>query len=206
MKSPKLQSGLKNDRSTTLLAAEAGTSLSEENDRAKRDKLNRPWNQMEETSKMTSDEARNKVALIREHLEAYKIAFEGMPFNLGGIDNLPCSMNVVPNLLEIDLVEILSPRVRNYFKMIDKFCEDHGTHRHIDFQSKLFDFKMAATQTGFEIGVLAGVIFADCSEKIVDRFERGLVINMQTCPSIVTERKERPPFSEPADNDGSDNP
>ena len=38
----------------------------------------------------------------------------------------------------------------------------------------LFDFKWHATETAFQIGVLAGVIFTGASDREIDRLERGL--------------------------------
>ena len=72
----------------------------------------------------------------------------------------------------------MDTEAKGLFDMIDDYAREHGCHENLDFNAKLFELKMGYAETGFKIGVLAGVIFAGCPTEEVDRFERGLQVSL----------------------------
>ena len=69
--------------------------------------------------------------------------------------------------------------------MLATFAEQHGCEETMDYEDKMLMLKSAIAETGFKIGVLAGAIFAGCSKKTIDRFERGLTFALRADRNIV---------------------
>ena len=130
-------------------------------------------------------EITKRVRALRAELEFYREQIEGVPFDIA------CGDFCSPTSLEYErqytvaLVEDFNPLVKGYFEMIDNFAKDHGCHELLDFNSKLFSLKLHSAETGFQIGLLAGVIFAGCSKEQVDKFERGLAFSLKSNRQVV---------------------
>jgi len=141
------------------------------------------WEEAENSWEITRDEARHRARNVREILEDFRNQLEGAFFDV------PCGD--VPRSLDrerqdvVQLVENLNPLVNGFFKMIDDLANQHGCDEFIDFNAKLFLLKMEAAETGFQIGVLAGAIFAGCSQEQIDKFERGLTFAMASHRRMV---------------------
>lgn len=137
------------------------------------------WQQAEESWKITRREMCQRVRVLRDELEAYGEQLEGVPFDIASGDMCtPNSLDSSSRKYLIELVEELDPRVNGAFEMIDDLAKKHGLHELLDFNAKLFGLKTSAAHTGFNIGVLAGVILAGCPKEQVDRFERGLSFDL----------------------------
>ena len=144
------------------------------------------WEEAEQKWKITSTEARQRVRVLRDELESYRDQLDGAPFDIASGDmSSPTSLDGGDRKHIVELVEELNPLVEGFFDMIDKFAEEHGTHESVDFNAKLFSLKMQTAQTGFEIGVLAGVILAGCSKDQIDKFEHGLAFHLKSNPFVV---------------------
>ncbi len=143
------------------------------------------WKKAEEKWRITPREICQRVRVLRDELESYRAQLEGAPFDI------PCGDYETPRSLEherkytVTLVEEFNPIVGKLLEMIDSYAKEHGTHEFLDFQSKLFTLKSQSAETGFQIGVLAGVIFAGCPKEVVDRFERGLMFSVESNAWLV---------------------
>jgi len=143
-----------------------------------------PWKQAEDTWRISKAELRQRVSEMREEFELKRDQFEGVPFE--SHDKIPASLDHGHKELVSELLGI-NPRIDGLFKMIDEYADKHGCGEWLDFNSKLFELKMEAADTGFKIGVLAGVIFAGSSSKKIDKFERGLAFDLLSNSYLVKE-------------------
>ena len=187
MKAAKKQSNLKivsKSLDSTVEAREAHVAELRAADQEKKDEVRQQWDQMEKSWRITGEEARRRVYALRRELEVYQRGFEGAPFDLAG-DYVPGSMDFTPTKFLIELTEELNPVVAKNFEAINGFIEGNGLNEFLDFNSKLFNLRSHAADTGFKIGLLAGVIFSGCSDKTIDRFERGLVVALQCDPNVT---------------------
>jgi hypothetical protein len=73
------------------------------------------------------------------------------------------------------LVENLNPLVDGLSAVLDD-----GTN-----PDMVFDLKREAAETGFKIGVLAGVILAGDDPEIVAKFARGLAFGLSRNPELI---------------------
>lgn len=139
------------------------------------------WENAEKKWRITPREARQRVRGLRDELESYRDQIEGIPFDIptGDYETLLC-LDSEKRKYHIELVEDFNPLINGVFEMIDSYARQHGCHDFLDFQSKLYSLKSQCAQTGFQIGVLAGAIFAGCPKENIDRFERGLTFAMQS--------------------------
>lgn len=143
------------------------------------------WEKAEKEWRLSAHQMCQRVLALRHELESYGAQLEGAPFDI------PCGDYETPMSLDrerkyiVNLVEQFNPIVENILDMIDSYAEKHGTHEHLDFQSKLFMLKSQSAQSGFQIGVLAGVIFSGAPKEVVDRFERGLMFAVESNPWLV---------------------
>ncbi len=187
MKAAKKQSNLKivsKSLDSTVEAQEAHVAELRAADQEKKDQVYQQWEKMEKSWRITPEQVRRKVYALRRELEAYQRAFEGAPFDLAG-DYMPGSMDFTPAKFLIELAEELNPVVAKNFEAINDFVEGTGIAEFLDFNSKLLNLKSYAADTGFKIGLLAGVIFSGCSDKTIDRFERGLFVALQCDPNVT---------------------
>ena len=149
----------------------------------KRSQEEERWEKAEESWKITRTEARHRARNVREILEDFRNQIEGAFFDV------PCGD--VPRSLDherqdvFQLVENLNPLVNGLFKMIDDLASQHGCDDVIEFNAKLLLLEIEAAETGFQIGVLAGAIFAGCSQEQIDKFERGLTFAMASHRRMV---------------------
>ena len=136
--------------------------------------------QEEEGRKLTRYEITNRVHQLRKELEAAKQRYDGALFD-NFIDGIPPSLDVVNvNREPYGVVYHLSP-------LLQSCVEHHGEVKSDD----VFDLFFFSTQTAYEVGMLAGAIYADSPTATIDRFERGLVTALAACHWISKE-EERP--------------
>ena len=122
------------------------------------------WEEKQQELKITRDELQQRVAALRSELETYREQLDAAPFDILA-DDEPRSLQQKRKYL-IDLVEALNPRVSALYDLIKVETDD------------LFALKLESATTGFQIGVLAGVILAGATKETVDRFERGLAFDL----------------------------
>ena len=67
----------------------------------------------------------------------------------------------------IDLADAFDPCIKGRFEWIAESIPD--------WQDEIVNLKMETAETAFQIGVMAGAMFAGCSEREIDRLERGLI-------------------------------
>ena len=169
-------------KSTKTNLKVVGETRSEE-DRKKYAEEDKAWETAEKRMKITAPEVANRVRSLRAELEYYRSQVEAMNFDIV-CDEMPYCLDWTKRKYAYQLGEGLNPFIDGIFEMIDEYAKKHGCHEFLDFQSKLFDMKSQAAETGFRIGVLAGVIFAGRPKDEVDRFERGLAFELSRNPWI----------------------
>jgi hypothetical protein len=174
---------------TKLSVVNKPTQTQEERDKeAARDKEYDRWEKAEKSWRITAADARGRVLALRDKLESYRQQLEGVPFGMASGDaNPPLSLDGGEREYAIYLAMDLNPIVYELFEEIDAFALKHGSelYRLLDFQSKLFDLRSESVDTGFRVGMLAGVIFSGASKETVDRFERGLAYDMKCNNCVV---------------------
>lgn len=141
------------------------------------------WEKAQDSWRITVTEVRQKVAAIREELELEREQLEGVPFDLPR-DEIPQSIDRKRKELIADLITV-NPLIEGYFRMIDEYAKRHGCCEFLDFNAKLFALKCETAETGFKIGVLAGIVFAGCSKDQIDKFERGLTFSLISNAQLV---------------------
>lgn len=124
--------------------------------------------------RITREEAARRVAALRTELESYRAQIEALPFDIP-VDDMPDCLDETPRKWLVDLVEDLAPVVEGLFKRCDTVAEQCGAYEVIDYNAELFSLKMRTAETGYCVGVLAGVMFSGASKETIDRFERGLL-------------------------------
>jgi hypothetical protein len=138
------------------------------------------WEKAEEALKIRPREIADRVRSLRAELEYYREQMEGVRFDIpSGDAQSPRCLVHGRRKEHAQLVEDLNPFVTGIFKMIDEYAKQHGCHEFLDFNAKLYTLNWQAAETGFQIGVLAGSIFAGCTKDEVDRLERGLVFSLR---------------------------
>jgi hypothetical protein len=167
------------NKNTNLKLANADTEQ-----RQKSRQVGEEWEEAEKRWRLSALEARDRVRNLRSELEHYRDQLEGVPFDIAN-DDLPESLDRCTRKYPAQLVEDINPLVGGLFAAIDAFAREHGTHEFLDFNAKLFELKLQTAETGFKIGVLAGVIFAGSPKEIIDRFERGLGFSLECHREIV---------------------
>src|SRR5205823_3453572 len=122
---------------------------------------------------ITPEEIADRVRNLRAELESFRNQIEAVPFDIpSGEACEPSCLDGFHRKWTHQLVEDLNPSVMGMFEMIDEYARKHGCAEVIDFNAKLWSLKDYVAETGFRIGVLAGVMFAGSSKDQVDRFER----------------------------------
>jgi hypothetical protein len=149
------------------------------------------WTALEKSWRITEFEARQRVLALRDELERYREQLDAAPFDIAcGDSTAPASLGVGERKYTVYLAMDLNPIVDALFEEIDSFARKHGPgiYRAVDFNSKLFDLRDHSVETGFKVGVLAGVIFSGAPKEVIDRFERGLAYAMKSDGRIVKGR------------------
>jgi len=137
-----------------------------------------------EAWRITRQEVRARVHALRTELEEYKSQIEGVPFDILA-DAIPrCLDNTRREDLN-DLVTGLNPLIGGLFKRCDDVARRHGVDAEMDYNAQLFELEMQLSDTGYYIGILAGVIFAGCSKETIDRFEHGLGFALESKHGVV---------------------
>ena len=122
---------------------------------------------LEEIWKLTRKEIAERARTLRLELETYRERLEGMPFDVV-TDDCPHSVDYVDGSYPINLAEAFNPHIAGHYDWLEKALV--GNH-----DVRLCRLKIETADTAFQIGVLAGAIFAGCSDREIDRLERGLV-------------------------------
>ena len=125
---------------------------------------------------------------MRVELESYLAQLEAVPYDLPA-DDIPTCLDWSERKYIVNLIEELNPVMNAIFERCDTTAKAHGVNEELDYNSQLFDLKMMAGETGYYIGVLAGVMFAGASKDTVDRFERGLFYAMKSNNRVVKDAR-----------------
>jgi hypothetical protein len=129
----------------------------------------------EESWKLTRKELARRVHQLRGELEAAKERYDGALFD-NFTDGIPRTLDADERNREpYGAVEFLSPGLKGRTERLQK---ENPLSCISDDASELFFF---STEVAYQIGMLAGAIYADCSKATVDRFERGLVVSLFAC-------------------------
>jgi hypothetical protein len=127
----------------------------------------REKDQRENSWKLARQEIGNRVRKLRLELETYRSRLEGMTFDVVTGDT-PWSVDSVNSPYPLDLAEMFNPCIPGrYDPMYESISHE--------WKDELFNLKSETADTAFQIGVLAGAIFAGCSDREIDRLERGLI-------------------------------
>jgi len=139
------------------------------------------WERAREGWNISRRELRQRVRSLRDELESYHAQIQAVPFDIPTGDfNIPDCLDGEKRKYHVELIEDFNPFIKGIFEMIDTVAKEHGCNEAIDFNAKLFSLKSECARTGFQIGVLAGVIFAAGSKDQVDKFERGLTFALSS--------------------------
>ena len=139
--------------------------------------------QEQESRKLTRDEIAKRVREIRKELEAAKERYEGALFDnyTGGI---PRSLDVVDvNREPYGAVQYISPWTEGCLERLQNGIVNDND------PDDVFEFFFFRTETAFQLGMLAGAIYADCPTTTIDRFERGLVTALSACHWIIVKEQ-----------------
>ena len=178
-------------KNTKLSVVKTSTQTHEERERELdelHDKERKRWEELERQSRISSHSARQRVLALRDELERYRLQLEGATFGVATSDEcgIP-SLDGGNRKFTVYLAADLNPVIERLYDEIDRFAKMHGPsiYRQVDFESKLFDLKEQSVETGFKIGMLAGVILSGAPKDVVDRYERGLAYVMQSDRRVV---------------------
>jgi hypothetical protein len=145
------------------------------------------YQEMEEETKswrITRQEAVKRVRSLRVELESYHDQIDAVPFDILN-DGIPAPLDYSKRKWAVSVMEEFNPLIKGLFDRCDEAAQRHGVGEEMDFNAQLFDLKMHTAETGFQIGLLAGALFAGAPKETVDRFERGLLYTIHTDPRIV---------------------
>jgi len=131
------------------------------------------WEEKQQELEITRHEMQQRVQALRTELEKYRDQLDAAPFDILN-DDEPRSLQQ-KRKFTIDLVENLNPLVDGLSAVLDD-----GTN-----PDMVFDLKREAAETGFKIGVLAGVILAGDDPEIVAKFARGLAFDLSRNPEVI---------------------
>ena len=135
----------------------------------------------EESWKLSRDEIASRVRQLRRELEAAKERYDGALLD-NFTDGIPRSLDHVNvNREPFGTVYLFSPKLE---AMVDRLQKNEPISCLSDDVFELFFW---GTDTAYQIGMLAGAIYADCPAATIDRFERGLVVSLAACHWIGKE-------------------
>jgi hypothetical protein len=126
----------------------------------------------EESWKLTRSELTNRVRQIRRELEAAKERYDGALLD-NFTDGIPRSLDIGVNREPHAAVAYLCPSIEGRFDRLHRLQHNAIVQKLSD---DVGDLHYWSTEVAFQIGMLAGVIYADCPAATIDRFERGLVV------------------------------
>lgn len=149
-----------------------------------RKKTRREWEEEKDTWKITRHEAAARVSALRIELESYRDQIDAVPFDILA-DDIPRCLDRSKREEAVNVMEQLNPLIKGLFDRCDEIAQRHGVSEEIDYNAELFELKLQLSDTAFQVGLLAGAMFAGASRETVDRFERGLLYTMQMNPQIV---------------------
>jgi hypothetical protein len=139
--------------------------------------------QQEESLKLSRDAIASRVRQLRKELETAKRRYDGALFDSFS-DGIPASLDVADdNRQPHGAVYYVSPLLEATVEQLQ-----HGNVRSC-LSDDVFELFFFSTQTAYAIGMLAGVIYADCPTSTIDRFERGLATALAACHWIIKEEK-----------------
>ena len=134
-----------------------------------REKASKQRDEEEESWRLTRAEITARVRAIRAQLEAFRAQLEGVPFDVVTND-MPVSLDYGNRPCPSELTEALDPAIKGHYDRLHK-----ATAHDLELQDDLAALKWKTAETSFQIGVLAGPMFADASDRKIDRLERGLI-------------------------------
>lgn len=175
-------------KTTKLSVVQTPTKSQEELEQARWHHDSDRWKELENQWRITPAEVRQRVLALRDELERYRLQLEGAAFGIASGDGCePPSLDGGDRKFTLYLATDVNPIVAKLFEEIDRFAQQYGPaiYRAVDFNSKLFDLRDHSIETGFKIGLLAGVILSGAPKEVVDRYERGLAFAMQSDHRVV---------------------
>jgi hypothetical protein len=135
-----------------------------------REKLWKDREVQEDSWRLTRQEITARVRALRIELEAARARLEGMTFDVVTDDALdPHSMSNREKSSVTDLVDAFDPCILGHYKRVENLVGESCVH------DDLSNLKWQTSETAFQIGILQGAIFAGCSDREIDRLERGLI-------------------------------
>jgi hypothetical protein len=121
------------------------------------------------------EEIANCVRELRKELEAAKARYDGALFD-NYTDGIPRSLDYMDiNRAPFGAVYFISPKLK---AMVEGLQKNKPIRCLSDDVFELFFW---GTDTAYQIGMLAGAIYADCPTATIDRFERGLIVSLAAC-------------------------
>lgn len=121
-----------------------------------------------ESCNLTPAEITARVREIRSHLEYFRDALSGVPFDI--VAEEPGGS--IRNSNHLESVSELAERLNPFLKGWRVHCAESLL---ADAQDKFGWLTAGLADTGFAIGVLAGFMFHGASEAEIDRLERGFI-------------------------------
>ena len=144
----------------------------------------RNWDKETQSWRITRQEALKRVRSLRIELESYRDQIDAVPFDILA-DSIPAPLDHSERKWAVNVMEDFNPLIKGLFDRCDEAARRHGVNEEMDFNAQLFDLKMHLSETAFQIGLLAGALFAGAPKETVDRFERGLLYTVHMSPRIV---------------------
>jgi hypothetical protein len=125
--------------------------------------------QEEESWRLTRPEITARARAVRAQLEAARARLEALTFDAVIDDEIPQSLDKGDRGYVIDLVEDFDPCISGHYKRVENVVANSDVH------DDLSALKWQTAEAAFQIGIFQGAIFAGCSDREIDRLERGLI-------------------------------
>jgi hypothetical protein len=121
----------------------------------------------EQKWKLSAEEITKRVRVIRRELEAARARYEGTMFDILTEGSEPRSMSTDEGIREpYELANFLRPALEGYYERSRGPVSDEDSVAFLQYEG---------IEAGFQIGILAGFIFAGADVREIDRAERGLI-------------------------------
>ena len=135
---------------------------------AEREKLYKEREQEEDSWRLSRAEITVRARAVRAELEAVRARLEALTFDAES-DDIPHSLDKGDRRYVIAIVEDFDPFIQGHFKRVENLVGNNRVH------DDLSNLRWQTAETAFQIGILQGAILAGCSDREIDRLERGLI-------------------------------
>src|SRR5438034_7148212 len=144
------------------------TNLKVVEEETQKEKEKRARVEEEESWRLSREEIAYRVGEIRRVLEEDSKRYNGALFDVV-TDSLPRSLDGRSDNREpYDLANYINPSLRGHYNRCSNVTVG-------PLEDDLCTLQWEGMETAFQIGILAGFIFAGCSEGTIDRVEQGLI-------------------------------